>query len=246
MPAITIPGGASTPELDAHLAIPPVGEGPWPAVVVLHESFGLTDDIRQQADRLATAGYLAVAPDLFSAGGRLRCMRAVFRAHLTGDGAAIEDIDAVRAWAAAHADSTGRVGVIGFCMGGGFALLTAARGFAVSAPNYAHLPKQLDETLKGACPIVASYGAKDRTLRGTAAKLDAALSRTGVEHDIKEYPGAGHSFLNRHDLGPAGLLLRVGGIGYDGASAEDAWGRILRFFAAHLDAPANTQVRSAT
>lgn len=120
MPAITIPGGASAPELNAHLAVPPVGEGPWSAVVVLHEMFGLNDDIRQQADRLATAGYLAVAPSLYSAGG-WRCIQATFR-----------------------------------------------------------------------------------------------------------------------------TLLRVGGIGYHEPSAEDAWGRILRFFATHLDAPANTQVRSAT
>jgi carboxymethylenebutenolidase len=246
MPAITIPGGASTPALNAHLAVPPIGDGPWPAVVVLHESLGLNDDIRQHAERLAAAGYLAVAPDLFSAGGRLRCIRGVFRALLRGEGDAVEDIAAARAWAGAHAQSTGRVGVIGFCMGGGFALLTAADGFDASAPNYGHLPKHLDETLKGACPIVASYGGKDRSLRGIAAKLEAALERAGVEHDVKEYPGAGHSFLNRHDFGPGGALLRVAGVGYEGASAEDAWARILRFFDAHLAAPANTQVRSAT
>jgi carboxymethylenebutenolidase len=119
-------------------------------------------------------------------------------------------------------------------MGGGFALLTAARGFDASAPNYAHLPKDLDGALRGACPVAASYGAKDRTLRGTAARLQAALERAGVEHDVKEYPDAGHSFLNRHDLGPGGALLRVAGIGYHEPSAEDAWGRILRFFEAHL------------
>jgi carboxymethylenebutenolidase len=204
---------------------------------VLHEAFGLNDDIRQQADRLAGAGYLAVAPDLYSGGGKLRCIRSVFRALLKGEGDAVADIEATRAWAAQHADSTGRVGVIGFCMGGGFALLTA-RGFDASAPNYAHLPKELDEVLRGACPVVASYGAKDRSLRGTAAKLEAALERAGVEHDVKEYADAGHSFLNRHAFGPFGALLRVGGIGYDGASAEDAWGRILRFFETHLDAPA--------
>ena len=234
MPAVTIPGGASTPELNAHLAVPPVGDGPWPAVVVLHESFGLNDDIRQHAERLAAAGYLAVAPDLFSAGGRLRCIRGVFRALMRGEGDAVADIDAVREWAAAQASSTGRVGVIGFCMGGGFALLTAGRGFDASAPNYGHLPKQLDEVLRGACPIVASYGAKDRSLRGTAAKLEGTLERAGVEHDVKEYPDAGHSFLNRHDFGPGGALLRVAGIGYHAPSAEDAWGRILRFFATHL------------
>ena len=72
MPLIDVPGGASAPALRAHLAIPPVGDGPWPGVVVLHEAFGLTNDIRQQADRLAAAGYLALAPDLDTAGGPWR------------------------------------------------------------------------------------------------------------------------------------------------------------------------------
>jgi carboxymethylenebutenolidase len=234
MPQVTIPGGASAPALKAHLAIPPVAEPPWPGVVVVHESFGLNDDIRQQADRLAAAGYLAVAVDLYSAGGALRCIRSVFRALSRGAGPAFEDIDATRRWLAARDDCTGRVGVIGFCMGGGFAILTAARGFDASAPNYAHLPKDLDGALRGACPMIASYGGKDRTLRGTAAELEDGLRRAGVEHDVKEYPDAGHSFMNRHDLGPGGALLRVAGIGYHEPSAEDAWGRILRFFEAHL------------
>ncbi len=229
MPATTLPG-----DVKAHLAVPPVGEGPWPGVVVLHESFGLNDDIRQQADRLAAAGYLALAPDLFSDGGRLRCLRATFRAAMSGRGKAFDDIETARTWLAARADCTGRVGVIGFCLGGGFALLTAARGFDASAPNYAHLPRDLDEALGGACPVVASYGGKDKTLRGTAATLEAGLERAGVEHDVHEYPDAGHSFLNRHDLGPGGALLRVAGIGYHEPSAEHAWGRILRFFELHL------------
>ena len=85
MPAITLPGGVK-----AHVAVPPVGAGPWPGVVVLHEAFGLNDDIRQQADRLAAAGYLAVAPDLYSAGGAWRCVRATFRAAMAGRGKAFD------------------------------------------------------------------------------------------------------------------------------------------------------------
>ena len=228
MPEVVYSGGRK-----GHLAAPPVGDGPWPGVVVVHESLGLTDDIRQQAERLAAAGYLALAVDLFPE-GRLRCLVPTFRALAAGRGRPFDDIDAARGWLAGREDCTGRIGIIGFCMGGGFALLTAARGFEVSAPNYAHLPKDLDATLDGACPVVASYGGKDRTLRGTAAKLEAALERAGVEHDVEEYPDAGHSFLNRHDLGPGGALLRVAGIGYHGPSAEAAWARILRFFEAQL------------
>jgi carboxymethylenebutenolidase len=230
-PAVDLPGG-----VPAHLAVPPVGDGPWPGVVVLHEAYGLNDDIRQHADRLAAAGYLALAPDLFGGRPFWRCIRAVVRDAARGAGPSFDAVEAARAWLAARDDCTGRVGVIGFCLGGGFALLSARRGFAAAAPNYAHLPDDLDATLRGACPVVASYGARDKTLRGTAAELEAALGRAGVEHDVVEYPDAGHSFLNRPDVGPLGPVLRVAGIGFHEPSAQDAWGRILRFFDAHLRA----------
>jgi carboxymethylenebutenolidase len=237
VPTTTIPGAASAPELAAHLAVPPVGEGPWPGVVVLHEVFGLDDDIRQSADRLAAAGYLAVAPDLYTS-GRRRCLRATFRALGSGEGAAFGDIEATRAWLAARPDCTGRVGVIGFCMGGGFALLAATRGFQASAPNYGPLPKDAEEVLRGACPVVGSYGGRDRGLPGAGERLDRVLTDLGVEHDVRTYPDAGHSFLNRHNLGPFTALERVAGLGYHQPSAEDAWGRILRFLDRHLGAAA--------
>src|SRR5659263_628402 len=164
MPSITVPGASSAPELDAHLAVPPVGEGPWPGVVVLHEE----------------------------------------------------------------------VGVTGFCMGGGFALLAASQGFDAAAPNYGHLPENAVEALGGACPIVASYGRRDPSLRGAALELERVLTEVGVDHDVKEYPDAGHSFMNRHNSGPLSVLERVGGLSYHEPSAEDAWGRILRFFEEHL------------
>ena len=233
---ITVPNGVTTPELRAYLATPD-GDGPWPGVVVIHEALGLNDDIRHQADRLAQQGYLAVAVDLFSAGGALRCLRRTFATLLSGTGPAFGDIDATRQYVAAHPDSTGKVGVIGFCMGGGFALLAATRGFDASAPNYGPLPKNTAEVLSGACPIVASYGADDRTMRHAAAKLDTALTSVDVVHDVKEYPGAGHSFMNRHPIGPFGpfpRLEKVVGLHHDPAASEDAWGRITDFFGTHL------------
>jgi carboxymethylenebutenolidase len=237
MPTVAIPGAASAPELSAHLAVPPVGVGPWPAVVVLHEAFGLTDDVRQQADRLSAAGYLAVAPDLYTAGGPLRCLKKTFSALSRGAGPAVDDIEAVRSWVAARPDCTGRVGVLGFCQGGGFALLMAARGFDAAAPNYGPLPKDARTVLAGACPIVASYGAKDRAFGRTAAELEDVLTGLGIDHDVKQYPGAGHSFLNRHNAGPLfSVLERVAGLSYHEPSAQDAWARILVFFDQHLRA----------
>ncbi|NCD20585.1 MAG: dienelactone hydrolase family protein [Actinobacteria bacterium] len=234
MPIVAVPGGASAPELDAHLAVPPVGSGPWPGVVVLHEAFGLTSDIRQITDRFASAGYLALAPDLYTAGGALRCLKGTFASLMRGSGKPFGDIEAARAYLAGREDCTGKVGVVGFCMGGGFALVAAARGFDAAAPNYGHLPKDPLEALRGACPVVASYGRRDPSLRGAAARLEETLDELGVEHDVVEYPGAGHSFMNRDNFGPVDVLLRIGGLGFHEPSAEDAWDRILRFFAVHL------------
>ena len=235
MPATTIPGATTVSSLQAYIAVT-AGTGPWPGVVVIHEAFGLNDDTRAQADRLAAAGYLAVAPDLFSAGG-VRCLRATFGAMLAGEGPAFGDIEATRAWLAAHTDCTGRVGVIGFCLGGGLALAAASRGFAAAAPNYGRLPRNAREILVGACPIVASYGGADRTLRGAAGKLEDLLTELDVVHDVKEYPGAGHSFLSTVDSGPLATLMKVTGMGPHQPSADDAWRRILEFFATHLTGP---------
>ncbi|MFN2539754.1 MAG: dienelactone hydrolase family protein [Mycobacteriales bacterium] len=234
MSIIAVPGGAG--ELRAHLAVPPVGDGPWPGAVVLHEALGLTADIRQHTDRLASAGYLAVAPDLFSDGGLVRCLKRTFAALTSGAGQAVDDVLSVRRWLAARDDCTGRVGVIGFCMGGGFALLLAARGFDASAPNYGPLPRDLS-ALDGACPVVGSYGGRDRMLpRRTADDLAAALTARGIAHDIKTYEGVGHSFLNRHNAGPLSVLEKVSGLHYDGDVAQDAWDRILRVFDEQLHA----------
>ena len=121
-------------------------------------------------------------------------------------------------------------------MGGGVALLAATRGFDVAAPNYGMLPKDVERVLAGACPIVASYGGKDRALRGAAQRLERVLTEHRVPHDVREYPDAGHSFLNRHDLGPLAVLERVAGLSHHHPSAEDAWARILRFLDTHLRA----------
>ncbi len=233
----SVPGvTGSSPHLTGYVARPS-GPGPWPGVVVVHEVFGLDDVMRRQADHLASLGYLAILPDLFSEGGARRCLVGTFRAMSKGEGRPFADIEASRQWLLAQEDCTGKVGVIGFCMGGAFALLTAKRGFDASAPNYGALPKDLQGTVEGACPVVASYGGKD-VLRGSAAKLENALNAAGVPNDVKEYPNAGHSFLNDAAAGPRWLqpVERVLNVGPEPASATDAWGRIERFFGEHLAA----------
>lgn len=221
-------------ELKGYIA-QPIGDGPWPGVVVIMDALGLSDDIKLQADRLAAAGYLAFAPDLYSGRG-IRCVIATIQASRSGSGEAYEDIEAARQWLDAREDCTGRIGVIGFCMGGGFALLCSPRyDFQVASVNYGEVPKDAAERLAGACPVVASYGKRDRGLQGRADRLEQALTQLDVEHDVKEYADSGHSFMNRINVGPLfAPVVKFVGVNYVHADAEDAWRRILQFFETRL------------
>lgn len=231
--AVASPSGA---DLTAALALP-AGSGPHAAVIVIHEIFGLNADIRDKARRLAGMGYVAIAPDLLGPlGPKPLCMVRAFRDLRAGKGATFENLEACRTWLAGRPEvDASRIGVIGFCLGGGFALLLATRGeFGVAGVFYGDVPKDITR-LEGSCPVVAGYGGKDRLFRDHAPRLEAHLAGLGVPHDVKRYEDAGHSYMSRH-RGVAARLNSWGPlrVGFNPAAAEDSWARIASFFGEHL------------
>jgi len=218
----------------------PKGEGPWPSVVVIHDALGMSADLRSQCDWLAEAGYLTAAPDLFSGRTFFSCIFKVVKEMNNKHGTLFEKVETVREYLQDSSDSNGKVGVIGFCFGGGFALiLSAGFGFDSASINYGGLPKNATTLLEKACPIVASYGELDRTLKGTAERLDKILSEHGIDHDIKLYENTDHAFMNHHDPKDVPVFIKIisfafGGGGYNAESTRDARQRIVSFFDKHL------------
>lgn len=229
----TIQIDTPTGQIDALLDLPG-GQGPWPGVVVVHDLFGYSRDKESINKRIAGAGYLAITPNLYARGGRIRCITRVMKDLQTQRGPALDDILAARDHLQALPESTGQVGIAGFCMGGQFALVMSPKGFGASAPFYSTpLPRNLDRTLDGACPVVASFGGRDPLGRGAPEKLNKTIAAKNITADVKVYPGAGHSFANEL---PAQPLLRISGFGYDHDATEDAWRRVFAFFGEHLAA----------
>lgn len=218
----------------------PEGEAPRPGVVVIHDALGMTPDLRRQCDWLASEGYLAAAPDLFNGRTFFSCLFKVVREMKKRKGPLFEKVNAVQQYLLNHPDSNGKVGVIGFCFGGGFAvILSAGYGFDAAGVNYGGLPDDAEELLKNACPIVAGFGELDRYLKGTAADLKDILTKHGIDHDVKEYKNTDHAFMNDHDPKEIPLFIKIfsfvfGGGEYHAESAEDSRRRIIAFFDRYL------------
>ena len=224
--------------MPAYIARPNSG-GPWPGVVVIHDAFGAGDNLQRHADWLAACGYLVAAPNLLHWSKKFTCLRSTMKDVAARKGRSFDDIEATRLWLKGQDDCTGRIGVIGFCMGGAFAMLLApGGGYDVAAPNYGKVPVDADTYFAGACPIVGSFGKRDPVLPGAAEKLERALVRNGVEHDVKLYQSASHGFLDDHSHDrlpwPIVVAKTVLNIGYDGPTSEDAKRRIESFFDRHL------------
>lgn len=208
-----------------------------PGVIVIHEIFGLNDDIRRITARVGGLGYVAMAPDLYDGSGvRAICIARTLMALNRGAGQPFEDLESAREFLAAQpgVDSS-QIGIIGFCMGGGFALLYAVRApMNACATFYGDVPKS-GEKIRGVCPVLGGYGADDKLFASQGRRLEKLLTENGVEHDVKIYDGAGHSFMSRHE-GTLATLAAYGPmkVGYNHDAAEDSWKRIDAFFARHL------------
>lgn len=218
----------------------PAGVGPWPGVVVIHDALGMSTDLRRQCDWLAGEGYLVAAPDLFAGRTFFGCLFKVIREMKKREGSLFRKVEAVQQYLLNHPDSNGKVGVIGFCFGGEFAvILSAGYGFDAASINYGGLPDDAETMLEKACPVVASFGALDRNLKGTAARLEDMLTRHGIDHDVKEYEHTDHAFMNDHDPGEIPLFIKgfsfvFGGGAYHAESARDSRRRIIAFFDRYL------------
>jgi carboxymethylenebutenolidase len=208
----------------SYLAVPD-DPGPHPRIVVIHEASGLNDNIRDICRRLVNAGYAALGVDLFAGRTKPICIARMFLGWGTGrlDFVGVGDLKLALGRLANRPEVDGnRIGAVGFCLGGTYALTWACTDNRLKAiaPYYGSAPRR-KEAIRRMCPVVGSWPDKDFTT-GAAATLETELSAAGTPHDLKVYPGTKHSFFN--DQGKT----------FDAAASDDSWQRVLAFFADHV------------
>jgi carboxymethylenebutenolidase len=211
--------------LQAYYARPD-SDGPHPGVVVIHEAFGLNDNIRDITRRFAEEGYAALAVDLFAGRNMALCMMRFMGNMIAGNytHGGIRDLKAALSFFIDQPEvDKDRVGAIGFCMGGGFAIAWAVTDNRLKAiaPFYGMNPRPIDKLAERMCPVVGSYPEQDFT-KGAGQKLDAALDQYHIPHDIKIYPDSKHSFFNDTRGN------------YNAEAARDSWQRVMQFFQQHI------------
>jgi carboxymethylenebutenolidase len=199
--------------------------GRAPGVVILHEAWGLTEDVKSLARAAAACGFAAAAPDLLAGYSRVRAVRDAARGH----GPSFHRISKVVEWLGTDGGADpDRTAAIGLSMGATMALRLGTRGH-----YYGFTPP--DEDLATSCPVVASYGDKDWLVRDQGIRLKKGLDFHGIPNDVRSYPDAGHSFLADPPSGHvAGMMTQFLGIGPSPEAADDAWARTSEFLSRHL------------
>ena len=222
---VTVPSPEGHGSINGLLARPAKAKGRLPAVLVVHENRGLNPYIEDVARRLAKAGYLALAPDgLTSVGGypgnddKGRELQAKLN-----PAKLLEDFFASFEYLRDHKDSTGKVGAVGFCYGGGVcnALAVAYPDLGASVPYYGRQPKP-EEVAAIKAPLLIQYAEADERINAGWLPYQAALISNQKRYEVHFYPGTQHGFHN--DSTPR----------YDKAAAELSWARTLAFFKANL------------
>ncbi len=217
----TVQFANGTGTVSGFLAVPEK-PGRYPALVVIHEWWGLTDWVKEQTQKLAEQGYIALAPDLYR--GQVTADPEVAHELMRGlpQDRAISDLKAAFAYLATRKDvDHDHIGSIGWCMGGGFSLQLAIHEprLAACVVNYGALPTDPSDMQQIGAPILGSFGADDHGI--TPADVEAfEKSMNGLRRrvDLKVYPGAGHGFENSTNT-----------TGYRPEAAADAWARTLAF-----------------
>jgi len=205
----------------------PAGKGPFPGLIVIHEWWGLNDWVKEQASKLADRGYVALAVDLY----RGKVATTPDEAHQIMRGVpedrAQRDLHAAFAFLASQPNvKKDRIGAIGWCMGGGYALDVALQEPALAADviNYGHLATDPEALKKINAPILGLFGAQDKGITPEDVhKFGETMDKLGKKIDVKIYDDAGHAFENPNNKD-----------GYRAADAADAWHRTVEFLGANL------------
>ena len=207
----------------------PTGKGPFPAIIVIHEYWGLNDWVKEQASKLADQGYESLAIDLYR--GKVATTPDMAHEIMRGvpEDRAKRDLHAAFAFLQSQPNvKKDRVGAIGWCMGGGYALDVALQEPTLAADviNYGHLVTDPDAIQKINAPILGLFGGQDRGITpDDVHKFEAAMKQQGKKIAIKIYDDAGHAFENPDNKNPPG---------YRAADAADAWQRTVNFLAENL------------
>ena len=212
--------------VQALLYTPP-GKGPFAAVIVIHEWWGLNDWVKEQASKFSDQGYVALAVDLYR--GKVATTPDMAHELMRGvpEDRAKRDLHAAFEFLQAQPNvRKDRIGAIGWCMGGGYSLDVALQEPTLSADviNYGHLATDSEALKKINAPILGLFGGKDQGITpDDVHKFEAAMKQLGKKVDIKVYDDAGHAFENPNNKA-----------GYRAEDAADAWKRTVAFLAENL------------